>query len=256
MNTTTPVQNSNQRAFDVRGQILDDAKQCVNKDRNAAHGNPEDNFTNIAVLWEAYLSIRPEGPIGPLDVAHMMNLMKMARLIHNPTHKDSWVDTAGYAACGGGIALAPKSSEESANIEGLQAAKAHADIQRAYTKGVQNAIDEHKTGGIAFPPPPMPSPTNHACGVFERPGCKGEYNNLLTYMARERRPVDTDYMYDEICEFLGTTKNRVLCVSAASLAHFRKLHIIRKRELGINNEVLTDHLNDICKRQGHTLYLY
>jgi hypothetical protein len=35
----------------------------------------------------------------------MNALIKVARLSTNPTHKDSWIDLAGYAACGAGIAL-------------------------------------------------------------------------------------------------------------------------------------------------------
>ena len=94
---------------EIRADVLDTAKGYVLKDRNSTYGSPEDNFRRIATLWNAYLSIRPTdvgAPLGPIDVAQMMLLMKVARLAHNPTHKDSWVDTAGYAACGAGIALA------------------------------------------------------------------------------------------------------------------------------------------------------
>jgi len=40
----------------------------------------------------------------PTDVAQMMVLMKIARLENSPTHMDSWIDVAGYAACGGELA--------------------------------------------------------------------------------------------------------------------------------------------------------
>ena len=40
----------------------------------------------------------------PETVALMMALLKVARLIKSPEHLDSWVDLAGYAACGGEIA--------------------------------------------------------------------------------------------------------------------------------------------------------
>jgi hypothetical protein len=39
------------------------------------------------------------------DVAHLMVLLKVARSINNPQHKDSWIDIAGYAACGAETAL-------------------------------------------------------------------------------------------------------------------------------------------------------
>lgn len=93
---------------EVRKHVLDEAKKCVLQDRNSTYGKPEDNFRRIAELWTAYLNIRPKdkgAPITPTDVAQMMVLMKMARLAHNPTHKDSWVDGIGYLACGAGIEL-------------------------------------------------------------------------------------------------------------------------------------------------------
>lgn len=34
-----------------------------------------------------------------------MGLLKIARISENPQHMDSWCDLAGYAACGGEIAL-------------------------------------------------------------------------------------------------------------------------------------------------------
>lgn len=35
-------------------------------------------------------------------VKHVLEMLclKMARLIHNPSHLDSWIDIAGYARCG------------------------------------------------------------------------------------------------------------------------------------------------------------
>lgn len=69
-------------------------------DREASHGNPENSFSMIASLWGKYLNL----PIASHDVAAMMILFKVARIRGNPTHADSWVDVAGYAACGGEIA--------------------------------------------------------------------------------------------------------------------------------------------------------
>ena len=40
----------------------------------------------------------------PEDVAAMMALLKIARLMSNPEHVDSWIDGAGYLACGGEVA--------------------------------------------------------------------------------------------------------------------------------------------------------
>lgn len=88
-------------AAEIRGDILDTAKQYVLRDRNATHGDPEDNFGRIAQLWAAYKRV----DFTPTDVAAMMALMKVARIAQSPDHRDSWIDLAGYAACGAGIAL-------------------------------------------------------------------------------------------------------------------------------------------------------
>ena len=84
-----------------RQQLLADAMEITSNDRNKAYGNPEDNFANIAAYWAPYFQQRFNVPldITPQDVAHLMILMKMARLATNPGHRDSVVDVAGYAAC-------------------------------------------------------------------------------------------------------------------------------------------------------------
>jgi len=83
-----------------RSDILDTAKQYVNVDRAAQHGDAERNFSMIATFWSAHL----DHPITAADVAVMMTLMKLARIKANPAHLDSWVDGCGYLACGGEIA--------------------------------------------------------------------------------------------------------------------------------------------------------
>ena len=88
-----------------RQQIIDKMTAAVMSDRNRAYGEPEGNFGNIAAYWNIHLEARKPGPLTSLDVAIMMKLMKVARLSTNPTHVDSWVDSAGYAACGGGIVV-------------------------------------------------------------------------------------------------------------------------------------------------------
>lgn len=85
-----------------RSEILDTAKTIVTKDRNATHGNPEDSFALIAKYWSAHLGVH----VSSADVAILMALLKIARLNVTPEHSDSWIDLAGYAACGGEIALA------------------------------------------------------------------------------------------------------------------------------------------------------
>lgn len=92
----------------TREKILDEAKKCVCGNREQDYGGPEDSFRLIAQLWESYIRDRVVGIadvcVNPEDVAIMMALLKIARLSANPEHMDSWVDLAGYAACGGEIA--------------------------------------------------------------------------------------------------------------------------------------------------------
>lgn len=89
----------------TKNSVLEAALQTV-ADRGVPYGGVEDNFQRIANLWNAHMQNRygEEAPyLDPADVAMMMALMKIARLAHAPSHADSWVDVAGYAACGGEI---------------------------------------------------------------------------------------------------------------------------------------------------------
>ena len=88
-----------------RETCLRTAQEVVCVGREVAHGSPEDTFGRIARLWTAYLQHKAATTglhveISEIDVALMMDLVKTARLQHNPAHVDSWVDKVGYAACG------------------------------------------------------------------------------------------------------------------------------------------------------------
>ena len=67
------------------------------KARQAVYGSPVPNFERIRDLWNAYMQ---ESLFTTVDVAILMTLVKVGRLIETPDHADSWVDIAGYAACG------------------------------------------------------------------------------------------------------------------------------------------------------------
>ncbi len=86
-----------------RAEILEAAQKCVLGQREQDYGKPEDNFQVIANLWNAYLSLS-DTRIDAGDVAMMMALMKIARIRTGTATEDSYVDLAGYAACGGEIA--------------------------------------------------------------------------------------------------------------------------------------------------------
>jgi hypothetical protein len=79
-----------------REQCLNEAAACVLKDRNVKYGGPEDSFTKIGKGWSVIKGIE----ITASDVALMMAWLKIVRASGNPSHEDSWVDMAGYAACG------------------------------------------------------------------------------------------------------------------------------------------------------------
>jgi hypothetical protein len=88
-----------------RKEILDAAAQCILQDRNASYGEPEDSFGAIADLWSVVLRpvLKEDCRVASAQVALCMIGLKIARLIHNPTHQDSAVDIAGYAACLGSL---------------------------------------------------------------------------------------------------------------------------------------------------------
>lgn len=86
---------------EARKTLLDDAATIVTNDRNVEYGEPEDTFAKIGSLWSAYKGTT----YSPTDVAVMMLLLKVARVSNNPHSRDSWVDIAGYAACGWGTAV-------------------------------------------------------------------------------------------------------------------------------------------------------
>jgi hypothetical protein len=81
-----------------REQLLAIAAGAVLKQRNHTYGAPEDAFGRVAALWSA---LHPDRrPFEKHEVALMIAMVKVARLMENPSHKDSWADLAGYAACG------------------------------------------------------------------------------------------------------------------------------------------------------------
>ena len=84
----------------TRAETLDKAKLCVCGQRENEYGSPEDNFKSIAALWTAY----KDTEFTATDVAMMMALLKIARIKTGTATDDSFVDLAGYAACGAEIA--------------------------------------------------------------------------------------------------------------------------------------------------------
>lgn len=82
-----------------RADILHTAEKCVCGQREQDYGSPENNFQIIADFWTVYKGVS----FSANDVAMMMALLKIARIKSGGGTADSFVDLAGYAACGGEI---------------------------------------------------------------------------------------------------------------------------------------------------------
>lgn len=82
-----------------RKEALEAAMKCVCGERQDQYGTPEDNFAIIAKMWSIYIG----KTVTPTDVAMMMALLKIARIKTGTATEDSFVDLAGYAACGAEI---------------------------------------------------------------------------------------------------------------------------------------------------------
>ena len=92
----------------TRVHVLELARKCVCSDRESQYGSPENNFALIAAFWGLYLEEKlqlTEIAIKAEDVAMMMALLKIARCTTGQVKLDNYVDLAGYAACGGEIAM-------------------------------------------------------------------------------------------------------------------------------------------------------
>lgn len=95
-----------------REQILAEAHVAVSR-RGRCYGSPEDNFSRIAKVWAALSEDRPDAEFDAAWVAIYLVALKLVRLAGDPSHHDSWVDVAGYAACGGEIAINKEEEPES-----------------------------------------------------------------------------------------------------------------------------------------------
>lgn len=93
----------------TRLDTLKAAAECVCGSREEDYGSPEDNFSTIAALWTAYTGT----DVTPKDVAMMMALLKIARAKAG-SKPDTYIDLAGYAACGAEISERTASTSDAA----------------------------------------------------------------------------------------------------------------------------------------------
>ncbi len=82
-------------------ELLAKAAEIVGGQRAIDYGDKYVNHSRIAALWNMWVSeTKPKDDqyIEAYDVAMMMLMVKIARLMHSPGHADSHLDIAGYAA--------------------------------------------------------------------------------------------------------------------------------------------------------------
>jgi len=84
-----------------RADVLDEARTAVMSDRNNSYGPPHQDFQRTADALAALGFLGPDGqPMSAHHIAMIMVVLKVSRLVWSPLKRDSWVDIAGYAACG------------------------------------------------------------------------------------------------------------------------------------------------------------
>lgn len=104
---------SGDERYTRREEILHGATLAVLQERNNTYGPPTQDFDRTAQILNA-LGLRivdstgQASPISSHHVAIIQIAVKLSRLTWNPTHRDSWIDVAGYAACGFECAMSGK----------------------------------------------------------------------------------------------------------------------------------------------------
>jgi len=73
--------------------ILEQAAGII-AERRATYGDPATSMATVAARWSVTLGRH----VTPAEVMLCMIDLKLARLAHDPTHRDSLVDIIGYAA--------------------------------------------------------------------------------------------------------------------------------------------------------------
>jgi hypothetical protein len=99
-----PGEPKEDRRYFKRSHLLQEAEKIITVDRNKSYGEPDEDFQRIAAIASAMGFRVTEGdairPLSGSDVARFMIALKLSRLSWMPEHRDSWLDLAGYAACG------------------------------------------------------------------------------------------------------------------------------------------------------------
>ena len=94
-------------------EVCSTAAQLVDGARAAQHGDKLINFQNTADLWNSIIMAKARSQaatyyvmpmLDALDVANMLEALKIARRYSGTHNLDDYVDGAGYASCAGEIA--------------------------------------------------------------------------------------------------------------------------------------------------------
>lgn len=80
-----------------REQILEEAARLIVSDRQDQYGPPEENFQNIADMWNIRFKNKLNEPLTASDIAAAMALLKIVRDIQG-YKEDSAIDAAAYIA--------------------------------------------------------------------------------------------------------------------------------------------------------------
>lgn len=105
--SSEPANNStsaNYGGTSLRSGLLQDAEDVITGDRNNSYGDPHQDFARTASILTAmgFVFLDPEEvfDIQAHHVAMILAAVKLSRLAWDPGKRDSWLDLAGYAACG------------------------------------------------------------------------------------------------------------------------------------------------------------
>jgi hypothetical protein len=79
----------------MNGAMLLQHAAGVIEHRERVYGMPTENFAAVAARWSLVLGIS----VTSAQVALCLIDLKLARLTRDPSHLDSIIDVAGYAAC-------------------------------------------------------------------------------------------------------------------------------------------------------------
>lgn len=89
----------------ITKDILLEAADIVTGKREHTYGNKRKMQENVAGLWNAFLKDKLSSPLEAQDVAILMGLLKVGRMMQGGGTRDNFVDAAAYLAMAGELGL-------------------------------------------------------------------------------------------------------------------------------------------------------